>query len=82
MPIQPFLDGENFDPETTRVLGVAFELTCIGLRTGVAFGAPTPYHVLAAKHAWEGVTIFHFFQKYNSRRTGTCDPSHARDRAR
>ena len=32
MPITPFLNGERPDPETTRVLGVAFEMTCIALR--------------------------------------------------
>jgi hypothetical protein len=26
VPIRPFLDGETFDPETTRLLGVAFEM--------------------------------------------------------
>ena len=25
MPITPFLDGQRFDPETTRIMGVAFE---------------------------------------------------------
>jgi hypothetical protein len=25
MPIRQYLDGERFDPETTRVLGIAFE---------------------------------------------------------
>jgi hypothetical protein len=34
MPIIPFLDGEHFDPETKRVLGVALEMVCIALRTG------------------------------------------------
>jgi hypothetical protein len=34
MPITPFLDGERFDPETKRVLGVAFEMICVALRTG------------------------------------------------
>ena len=34
MPITPFLNGERFDPETRRVLGVALELVCIALRTG------------------------------------------------
>jgi hypothetical protein len=34
MPIRPFLNGEKFDGETTRVLGVAFELACIALRVG------------------------------------------------
>jgi hypothetical protein len=34
MPITPFLNGERFDPETTRVLSVALEMTCIALRIG------------------------------------------------
>ena len=34
MPITPFLNGERFDLETRRVLGVAFEMVCIALRTG------------------------------------------------
>jgi hypothetical protein len=34
MPIRPFLNGERFDSEITRVLGVAFEMVCIALRTG------------------------------------------------
>ena len=34
MPITPFLNGEQFDQETTRVIGVALEMTCLALRTG------------------------------------------------
>jgi hypothetical protein len=34
MPIRSFLIGEKFDSETTRVLGVAFELVCVALRVG------------------------------------------------
>jgi hypothetical protein len=34
MPITPFLNGERFDPETRRILGVALELVCIVVRTG------------------------------------------------
>src|SRR5262249_34836821 len=34
MPIRPFLNGEQFDPETVRILGVALEQVCIALRTG------------------------------------------------
>jgi hypothetical protein len=34
MPIRPFLNGEQFDQETIRILGVAFEQVCIGLRIG------------------------------------------------
>jgi len=34
MPIRPFLNGEKFDQETIRILGVAFEMVCAALRTG------------------------------------------------
>ena len=34
MPITPFINGEQFDPETRRVLGVALEMTCLALRAG------------------------------------------------
>jgi hypothetical protein len=34
MPVREFLSSENFDLETTRVLGVAFELTCVALQVG------------------------------------------------
>lgn len=34
MPITPFLDKEAFDPETKRIMGLAFETACIAL--GVA----------------------------------------------
>jgi hypothetical protein len=34
MPIRPFLNVEQFDQETIRILGVAFEQVCIALRTG------------------------------------------------
>ena len=34
MPITPFLNGEDFDSETTRVMGVALEMACVALRTG------------------------------------------------
>jgi hypothetical protein len=32
MPIREFLNGERFDPETTRILGIAFEAARIALR--------------------------------------------------
>ena len=32
MSITPLLNGERLDPETTRIFGVAFEMTCIALR--------------------------------------------------
>jgi len=31
MPITPFLDGNTFDPETRRAMGVAFEVGCAAL---------------------------------------------------
>jgi hypothetical protein len=31
VPITIFLEGQKFDPETKRVMGVAFEMTCIAL---------------------------------------------------
>jgi hypothetical protein len=34
MPIRPFLNGEQFDQETVRILGVAFSQVCIALRIG------------------------------------------------
>jgi hypothetical protein len=34
MPITPFLNGLRFDPETTRVMGVALEMVCVALRIG------------------------------------------------
>ncbi len=34
MPITPFLNGERFDHETRRILGVALEISCIALRVG------------------------------------------------
>ena len=32
MPITPFLDDTKFDPETKRVLGLAFEMARVALR--------------------------------------------------
>jgi hypothetical protein len=34
MPIRPHLNGEQFDQETVRILGVVFEQVCIALRIG------------------------------------------------
>jgi hypothetical protein len=33
MPITPYLNGERFEPEIKRVVGVAFALVSIALRT-------------------------------------------------
>ena len=32
MPITPYLNGMSFNPETKRVMGVAFEMVCAALR--------------------------------------------------
>lgn len=32
MPITPFLDGASFDPETVRLMGIAFEKARAALR--------------------------------------------------
>jgi len=34
MPIRPFLNGEKFDQDTVRVMGLAFEAVCVALRIG------------------------------------------------
>ena len=34
MPIRPFLTGEEFDQQTIRIFGVAFEQVCVALRIG------------------------------------------------
>jgi hypothetical protein len=36
MSIAPYLNGERFEPEIKRVLGVAFEQVCIALRIGAS----------------------------------------------
>jgi hypothetical protein len=33
VPIRPYLDGHSFDPETVRLLGLAFEITRAALKT-------------------------------------------------
>ena len=32
MPIRPHLDGQKFDPEMIRVMGLAFEMALVALR--------------------------------------------------
>ena len=34
MPIRSFLNGEQFDDETVRAMGLAFETVCIALHIG------------------------------------------------
>jgi hypothetical protein len=47
MPITPFLDGFKFEPETKRVMGVAFEMARAALRLSDRSGAVT--EILALK---------------------------------
>ena len=44
MPITPFLDGEHFDAETKRVMGVAFESTIAALRLADRVGEDALAH--------------------------------------
>jgi hypothetical protein len=32
MPMRPYLDGQKFDPEAIRVMGLAFEMALVALR--------------------------------------------------
>jgi hypothetical protein len=40
MPIRAFLDAENFDPETVRLMGIAFEIALASLRPPPDYGNP------------------------------------------
>ena len=47
MPIRPYLDGHPFDPETVRLLGLAFDLTRAALK--IEDGNEQAKEVLAEK---------------------------------
>jgi hypothetical protein len=49
MPITPYLDGHRFDEEARRVMGIAFEMTCIVLRVNQT----DPIAAIAAKRIIE-----------------------------
>ena len=56
MPIRQFLNGERFDPETTRIMGVAFEAARIALRLadrGDAFDAVVAKRIIEFAKAGE-----------------------------
>jgi hypothetical protein len=40
MPIRPYLDGHKFDGETTRQMGIAFEMALASLRATPAHNDP------------------------------------------
>ena len=40
MPIRAFLDGQGFDDETTRLMGIAFELALASLRSSPSLDDP------------------------------------------
>ena len=46
MPIRPYLDGHRFDPETARLLGIAFETALQALRS---WGVSDPPREAVAK---------------------------------
>ena len=46
MPITSYLHGLRYDPETTRVMGVAYEMTCAALRLD---GPDDPIREIVAK---------------------------------
>lgn len=46
MPIRQYLDGERFDPETTRLLGIAFEFAIQALHN---WGVTDPPHEAIAR---------------------------------
>ena len=47
MPITPFLNGRYFDADTKRVMGLAFEMTCVSLR--LADGSDPICNIIAEK---------------------------------
>jgi hypothetical protein len=57
MPIREFLNGENFDPDTTHAMGVAFEIACVALqlrnRSDPATAAMVAEKIIALTRAGE-----------------------------
>jgi hypothetical protein len=47
MPITPYLDNTKFDPEATRVMGVAFEMVRVAL--GLADGGDLANQIVAKR---------------------------------
>jgi hypothetical protein len=41
MPIRAYLDGQRFDPETTRLMGIAFEMAVVALQHTEGIVNPT-----------------------------------------
>ena len=41
MPIRAYLDGHRFDPETTRLMGIAFEMALVALQRTDGIVNPT-----------------------------------------
>jgi hypothetical protein len=65
MPITPYLDGANFDPETRRVMGLAFEMSRAAL--GLADRADPAIEILAKKIialAKEGIRDPHLMSEW------------------
>jgi hypothetical protein len=49
MPIRHYLQGHRFDPDTARVLGVAFEMALVALQQAEA---PTIAVWEESRHSW------------------------------
>jgi hypothetical protein len=47
MPITPFLGGEKFDPETTRIMGVALEMARASVKRD--WGGLYASHIIAKR---------------------------------
>jgi hypothetical protein len=45
MPITPFLGGQKFDPETTRIMGVALEMARVAVKRD--WGGIYASHIIA-----------------------------------
>ena len=41
MPIRPYLEGHRFDPETVRLMGIAFEMALVVLQRTDGIVSPT-----------------------------------------
>jgi hypothetical protein len=41
MPIRPYLEGHRFDPETVRLMGIAFEMALVILQRSDGIVSPT-----------------------------------------
>ena len=50
MPIRPYLEGHRFDPETVRLMGIAFEMALVILQRSDGIVSPTRDAVAKKDH--------------------------------